>query len=170
MNQIIAALDICLQPHPGCLTAVFNPTKKAEQSIALASYQTPQQYKKLKSFANFVAYLIEHASKDPGAQLQRIVTNGWCDAIIGIEDSEKKPTMSHTHVIFNHIIARECAKKNITVLLKIENVLDSTKGARIIQILQMCNKYKTPVRFISLQKQPSGKTDMQSLMRVLIKE
>lgn len=76
----------------------------------------------------------------------------------------------------NHVLARLCAKNNVTIAFSLHSLLE-THGerraqllGRIMQNVMLCRKFKVPVKIASFAKSPAGMRnpeDMKSLFVVL---
>jgi len=96
--------------------------------------------------------------------------------LFDLEASPRHDALHQRASGLNHILARECAKKGVTVVFSVRSLLESHGErrsqllGRIAQNISICRKYKVPMKIASFAKSPAGMRnpeDLKSLFVVL---
>ncbi|MBI2044364.1 hypothetical protein HYT24_03305 [Candidatus Pacearchaeota archaeon] len=86
---------------------------------------------------------------------------------------EKKDKIKQRDSGFNHVLAREAKKKNVEIGINLDEIINSNKKektgilARIRQNIELCNKYKLNMKFISPSENERDIYDLKALGLVL---
>lgn len=128
-----------------------------------------EEVKKTKSESKIIIY----SSEDD--ELNRKVIEKLPINILLINQKNRKDFQKQRNSGFNQVMAKECKKKNITLGINLDEIIEErnlkTKSeifARIKQNIFLCNKNKVKMKFIN-QKQANSRNiyDLKSLGLVL---
>ncbi len=102
-------------------------------------------------------------------ELNRKVLEKLPVQVLLINLSERKDRMKQRDSGFNHVMAKLAKKKNISVGINLDEIIESEKKkkaeilARIRQNIKLCNKNRVKMKFISVSGKKKNSYNLKSL-------
>ena len=117
---------------------------RGKRAIIVTHVRDPVEAKQLRQNADFIVYEITNRTSEK--ELRRIIDNKLCDMLLGAEQLSVRASLHNQRIFFNHIIARICAEKKITVVLDLHQffvgTLNNVVAQRLRHIILLCQKHK----------------------------
>ncbi|MFT7615490.1 MAG: hypothetical protein ACI8Y7_000304 [Candidatus Woesearchaeota archaeon] len=162
---------VYLKETPYTLTVSDEPQK--DQLVLISTKLDKNQYTKLKKQCAGVIYRPDFKDTEKAeADIRYMIEKGYCDYVVGLEQSPDKDFMHQKNGQFNTVIAKLAKQHNIILIFDFSYIskhLQKSVG-RVTQTMQLCDKYSVSYFLATFAKQKiqlRNQSDLRCFLRVL---